>query len=319
MKTKTEAKRKSKNILVFTVCFVFLALSAIIFKLFGPSMSELDALASSAYLNAQYSLGLINESGRNDIAVHYLYVGQGDCEIVVCEGHSMLIDAGESGNERKVIDYLHNCGITTIDYVVPTHPHSDHIGALPYVMDSFKVKNVLMASLPEELVPTYYCYSQLLNYISDSEINVITARTGIKFNLGSAEVTVIAPVDYGSDLNNNSIVLRVDYKGGSYIFQADAELEEEESILASGIDIDCDVIKIGHHGGASSSNEKYLKAVSPEIAVISCGKDNEYGHPHSKTTKRIKVYTENIYRTDLLSDIVVAYDGKEYKVYFNQK
>lgn len=319
MQSQTKEKRKSKKLLIFAFCFFLVFLAGIIFKFFGPNISEIDEKVSSAYSDIRYSLGLMDDSGQNDIAVHFLYVGQGDCEIIICEGHTMLIDAGESGNEQKVTDYLHNCGITTLDYVVPTHPHSDHIGALPYVIDSFKVKNILMASLPDELVPTYYCYSKLLNSVSDSDINVITARSGIKFSLGGAMVTVIAPYEYGSDLNNNSIVIRVDYKGGSFLFQGDAELEEEESILSSGIDIDCDVIKIGHHGGSSSSNEKYLKAVSPEIAVISCGKNNEYGHPHDKTTKRIRVYTDNIYRTDLLSDIVISYNGKEYKVYFDQK
>ena len=316
---QSKQKGKGKKALIFAVCFFLVLSAAIIFKVFGPDISEIDEYVSSAYLNAQYSLGLINDYGRNDIAVHYLYVGQGDCELVVCEGQAMLIDAGESGNEKKVIDYIHNCGITTLDYVVATHPDSDHIGAMPYVIDSFNVKNIVMTALPEELEPDYYCYSQLQYYISESKINAITARAGIKFRLGGADVTVVAPVNYGSDLNNNSIVLRVDYKGGSYIFQADAGFEEEDSILNSGIDIDCDVIKIGHHGSDSSSNEKYLKTVSPEIAVISCGKDNDYGHPHDKTTARIKKYTKNIYRTDLLSDIVVAYDGEKYKVYFDKE
>ena len=318
MRAKTGEKRKSKKAIVIFACVLLLAAAAVVFNNFGPGFSQLEEYVSSAYLDSQYSLGLINDYGKNDIAVHYLYVGQGDCEIIICEGHAMLIDAGESGNEKKIIDYLHNCGITTLEYVVATHPHSDHIGAMPYVMDSFTVKNIVMTSLPEEQIPTYYCYSQLVNLISDSKINLITARAGIKFLLGSAEITVIAPVEYGSDLNNNSIVLRVDYKGGSFIFQGDAELEEEESILSAGLNIDCDVIKIGHHGGSSSSNEMYLKKVTPEIAVISCGKNNEYGHPHENTLRRIKTYTDNIYRTDLLSDIVVTFDGKNYKVYYNK-
>ena len=323
MQEKKGQKGNSKKIIILSLCFLLTVSALLVFKFFGPGFSEIEEFISSAYQEAQYSLGLINEYGRNDIAVHYLYVGQGDCEIVVCEGHAMLIDSGESGNENKIIDYLHKCGITTLEYVVATHPHSDHIGAMPYVLDSVNAKNLVMTGLPEELVPTYYCYNQLINIVSDSDINLIIARAGIRFFLGSAEVTILAPVDYGTDLNtdlnNNSIVLRIDYKGGSYIFQGDAELEEEESILNANLNIDCDVIKIGHHGGSSSSNEKYLKAVTPEIAVISCGKNNEYGHPHDKTLNRIKVYTDKIYRTDLLSYIVVTYDGKKYNVYFNNQ
>ncbi|MBR4765785.1 MAG: MBL fold metallo-hydrolase, partial [Clostridia bacterium] len=98
--------------------------------------------------------------------MHYLYVGQGDCEIVVCEGHAMLIDSGESGNENKIIDYIHKCGITSLEYAVATHPHSDHIGAMPYVLESVKVKNLVMTGLPDLLVPTYYCYNQLINIVS---------------------------------------------------------------------------------------------------------------------------------------------------------
>ncbi|MBR0120157.1 MAG: MBL fold metallo-hydrolase [Clostridia bacterium] len=316
MQTKTEQKRKNKNPLIIIICVLLLVAAAAVFSFFGPDLSEIEEFASSAYRRAGHSLGLVNDYGENGIAVHYLYVGQGDCEIVICDGHAMLIDSGEAGNENKIIDYLHTCGISELDYAVATHPHSDHIGSMPAVLENINTKNILMTSLPYELIPSSWCYSSLLSVISESKINFIEARAGLMFNLGGASVTVIAPAVYGSDLNNTSIILRVDYKGGSYIFQGDAELEEEDSVLGTGVDIDCDVIKIGHHGASTSSGEKYLKAVSPKIAVISCGKNNEFGHPHDSTVKRIKFYTYRIYRTDLLSDITVVFDGKEYKIYY---
>jgi competence protein ComEC len=312
-------KRKGKKrILAVLIAVAVIVAASALLQRFLPSFSKADDYVSSVYNEVGQSLGL-TEGVDDGLYVRFIDVGQGDCELIVCDGKVMLIDAGEFGNETKVINTLKGLGIKTIDYAVATHPHSDHIGALAEVLAEFTVRNYLTYKLPAELVPDAYYYTKLVCEIEEAGANTVYAKPGMIFMLGGAKVTVVGPVDVSDNLNNMSIVLRVDYGNTSYLFEGDAEREEELGIIASGADVDCDVLKIGHHGGDSSTSDEYLKAVTPGIAVISCGKSNDYGHPHDTVLRRLSLFTENIYRTDIYSDIVVSSDGKTYKVTYADK
>ena len=313
--TNRDQKRKNKlrYLIVVLVAAVALTVAEYI-----TTMNEDDKAASevsNAFDSAYESAQIIEEADKNDgIAVHYIDVGQGDCSLIVCGEYTVLIDAGERGNEDNVIEYLYSYGIDELDYVVATHPHSDHVGSLDEVIETFRVKNVIMPRLTEVNTPSNSIYSDLLKAVKASKAKVIAAKAGNEYVLGNAVMTVLGPVYQSDNLNNMSVVVRIDYGESSFLFQGDAEIDEENDILETGADIDCDVLKVGHHGSYTSSSANYLKKVTPEIAVISCGVDNDYDHPHDKPLKRIRKHTEEIYRTDLCSDIVIISDGETYEI-----
>ena len=252
--------------------------------------------------------------------VHYIDVGQGDCELVECDGKYMLIDAGENGHENDVINYLTKLGVEKLDYVVASHQHSDHIGGLEEVLAEFKADNIIMPRLTKEQTPTNSTYKAFLKAVQASGAKVVEAKVGAKYTLGTSSFEILGPVtNDAEDINNMSAVMRLDYGENSFLFTGDAETEEELEILDNGADLDCDVLKAGHHGSSTSSHKKFVAAVTPEICVISCGKDNDYGHPHDKAVDRIKKQTDEIYRTDICGDIVIESDGVNLSVsYENQ-
>lgn len=314
-RTNKEQKRKNKLIYLLIVFIVAVAVAVSEYMMTKDSTEPSEDGISSAFDSAYESAQIIEgDSGNDGIAVHFIDVGQGDCSLIVCGDYTVLIDAGERGNEDNVTEYLRNYGIDELDYVVATHPHSDHVGSLDEVIEAFKVKNVIMPRLTEVNTPSNSIYSDLLKAVKASGAKVIAAKSGNKYALGDAVMTVLGPVNQSDNLNNMSVVVRVDYDESSFLFQGDAEIDEENDILETGADIDCDILRVGHHGSYTSSSANYLKQVTPEIAVISCGIDNDYDHPHDKPLKRIKKHTQEIYRTDLCSDIVITSDGETYEI-----
>lgn len=252
--------------------------------------------------------------------VHYIDVGQGDCELIECDGKYMLIDAGENGHETEVINYLNSHKITKLDYVVASHHHSDHIGGLAEVFEEFEVDNVIMPRITKDQTPTNSTYKAFTKALKASGAKVIEAKPGTIYDLGGGKVEILGPVTVDvEDLNSTSVVMRFDYGSNSFLFTGDAETDEEKSILANGANVDCDVLKVGHHGSTTSSGKKFLDAVSPSICVIPCGAGNDYGHPHKEIVERLKNYTDDTYRTDICGDIVITSDGVKLTVgYENQ-
>lgn len=190
-----------------------------------------------------------------------------------------------------------------------THPHSDHIGGMADVIESFSVGNVILSPATH----TTKTYTNMLTAIDQSGAKVTLGVAGTEiFSDGELSAVVIAPVteDY-SDLNNSSVVIMLTYGEKKFLFTGDAEEDEERTITA---DVDCDVLKVGHHGSSTSTGSAFLTAASPEYAVISCGAGNSYGHPHTETINKLKKAEINIYRTDLQGDIVMTCDGKNISV-----
>ena len=260
------------------------------------------------------------QSERGVCKVHYIDVGQGDCELIECDGKYMLIDAGENGHETEVRNYLDSLNIKKLDYVIASHQHSDHIGGLVEVLTEYEVANVIMPKLTKEQTPTNSTYSDFVKALQKSGAKVISAKPGATYELGGATFEVLGPVSNNAeDINSMSVMVRLDYGSNSFLFTGDAETDEEGEILETGANLDCDVLKVGHHGSTTSSGKKFLDAVSPSICVISCGADNKYGHPHKEITKRLAKYTDETYRTDICGDIVITSDGANLTVeYKNQ-
>ena len=261
-----------------------------------------------------------NTTEHKDFKVHYIDVGQGDCSLVEADGNFMLIDAGENGHEQQVINYLRSVGVQKLDYVIATHQHSDHIGGMPEVLEEFAVDNIIMPRLTEAQTPTNSTYTAFLKAVKNSGAKVIASKPDAVYTLGSGSFILLGPVtNDAEDINNMSVFVKVSYGMNTFLFTGDGETEEELEVLDTGADLDCDVLHAGHHGSYTSSCKDFLAAATPEICVISCGADNDYGHPHDAAIKRIKKYTDEIYRTDICGSIVIQSDGKELSVsYENQ-
>lgn len=246
----------------------------------------------------------------SELKVHFLDVGQGDSIFIeLPDNKTMLIDASEKEYADRITTYIYSCGYNSLDYVVATHPHSDHIGGMADVIGSFSVGNVILSPATH----TTKTYTNMLTAIDNSGAKVTLGTAGTElFSDGDLSAVVIAPVtEEYSDLNNSSVMIMLTYGEKKFLFTGDAEEEEEYTVTA---DVKCDVLKVGHHGSSTSTSGAFLTAASPEYAVISCGAGNSYGHPHTETIDKLKKAGVNIYRTDLQGDIVMTCDGKNITV-----
>lgn len=242
-----------------------------------------------------------------DMKVHFLDVGQADCIIIESDGHFMIVDAGNNDDGTMVVNYLKKLGVTTLDYVIGTHPHEDHIGGLDHVIRSFDVGTVI---LPEK-THTTVTFSEVVDAIMDKDMSITVPIVGTEYNIGNGTFTIIAPnKDYKDELNNWSVGIKLTNGNNSFVMCGDGEIEAEYDVCDNGIDISGDVLKVGHHGSDTSTSEAFLKAVSPEFAVISVGVENQYGHPASDTLEKLKDRNIKYFRTDEQGTIVATSNGR---------
>lgn len=243
------------------------------------------------------------------LSVHFIDVGQGDCIFIKIGDNTMLIDSGEKNNDKKIIKYLRNNGVDRVDYIIATHPHSDHIGAMETIIESFEIKNVIMPRLSEQNMPTTKGYENFLIAVKNSGANVIAATPFNEYEFGDANFAILSPSNQSKNLNNMSVVIKLSFGDTSFLFTGDAESQVEQELISSGYDIRSNVLKMGHHGSNTSNTERFLQAVNPSFSVISCGKDNSYGHPHEEVVELLNKYDINYKRTDKNGIIVVGSDG----------
>lgn len=249
-------------------------------------------------------------SGQN-LTVHFLDVGQGDSILLEIDGKSMLIDSGESDQGKVVTAYLQDQGISTLDYVVATHPHSDHIGGMNEILNNFQVEHFIDSGYPH----TSKTYENMLTTIDQKNIPFQVAQAGQKIDFDPAvDIEILNPAKtYSEDLNENSVVLKVTYGTTSFLLMGDAGLETEERIMKAGYNVDSDILKVGHHASRSGSGASFISAVSPEASVIEVGAGNDYGHPHAEILEKLQKASK-VYRTDLDGTITVTTDGSTYTV-----
>lgn len=251
-------------------------------------------------------------SASGTLEVYFFDVGQGDSELIrLPGGENILIDAGTSSTEDELVGELRSLGAETLDLVVATHPHADHIGGMAAVIDAFDVRQVVMPRISESDTPTTKTYENLLQSIADKGLTITPAEPGDELlSSGGAVLTVLAPngEDYG-DLNNYSVVLRLTYGEDSFLFTGDAEEASEEEMLSLDWPLTATVLKCGHHGSETSTSPSFLDAVSPQYAVISCGVDNDYGHPDAVTLEKLEAAGVEVFRTDRQGTILASTEG----------
>lgn len=241
---------------------------------------------------------------------HFLSVGEGDAALIICDGHAMLIDGGEPKYSDLIYAYLKEHSVSSLDLIVATHPHADHIGGLSAALSAYPAGEVWcpVASWGSKAFASFMKYAELRG------LHPRRPAVGECFSLGSALVRVLAPIAVTDDMNNSSIVLRIEYGQTSFLFTGDMEREEELSLLETQAELSSTVLKVGHHGSGNATCYPFLREVSPTIAVISVGTPNPYSHPHESVLSRLRDAGARVYRTDLQGHIVITSDGERVTV-----
>lgn len=251
---------------------------------------------------------LIGCDKKSLLSIHMIDVGQGDSILVQTPTNkNILIDVGDEDSENIIISYLRQKRIKTIDIIIATHPDSDHIGSLDNIIKKFNVNSIYM---PEQSTDSE-AYQNLINSCTDKNLSIQHLYKNDVLNIdNNINIYVLSPSYIQEESNLNSIVFKLTFNDNSFLFMGDAEEENEKEILHSFKLNNINFIKIGHHGSNSSSSLEFIKKISPDIAAISCGYKNQYGHPHREVINNLKQNHVSIYRTDRIGDIVFYSDGE---------
>lgn len=260
-------------------------------------------MISCVYVISDDVKASVNSSSMME--VHYINVGQGDCTLIKCGTQTMLIDAGDNNQGTKIQLYLKKQGIKKLDYFIITHPDADHCGGADVILYKFDCDTIIMPNCTND-TNTYRDVVDTMKYKGYKTTFPVVGQT---YTLGSAMFTILGPTENNANINNNSVVILLRNGNTSFLFAGDAEYEEERCILNTGLPIKCDVMHIAHHGSDSATSDEFFMAAAPQSCVISCGKDNKYGHPHSGVMNKIKNLGCDLYRTDEQGNIIATSDG----------
>ena len=246
----------------------------------------------------------------SSFTVNFIDVGQALSVLVTCDGQSMLYDGGNVADGSLVVSYLQSAGVSRLEYVICSHAHEDHVGGLAAVLAKFPAGHVYAPVTENDT----QCFQDFVKYTQQQGLSVEIPPVGTSWQLGSATVQVIGPVAQYDDTNDTSLVVRVDYGSTSLLLTGDMEQKAEDDLVASGAPLDADILQVGHHGSETSTGYVFLNAVLPEVAVISVGAGNSYGHPSENTLSRLRDAGADVWRTDLAGTVTITSDGTNYTV-----
>ena len=243
-----------------------------------------------------------------ELVIHFLDVDQADCMLLIAGETTVLIDGGNTPTATDVLKYLERFGVEQIDLMVSTHPHGDHLGGLPTVLSAIPTDAIWCADSTYDT----YLYKNFTQLVAQKGFNISHPEPGTIFKEGALTITVLGPLnsaDTYTDLNDTSLVLMVQYGQRKFLFTGDMEAYAEQELVNARLSLKADVLKVGHHGSYSSTSQVFLDKVDPEYGIISCGRNNEYGHPHDAPMHRLERSEVELYRTDLMGSVVLVTDG----------
>lgn len=298
--------KKQRKLIAYILAFLIFAISVFVLEI-------TDTISLNQIKNAFGAIDGVTPVD-SDFAVYYLDVGQSDCTIVTCDEEVLMIDCGTLNQLNTIRQSLLSLDIKKIDYMVISHQHDDHMGSATEIINDYNVENFIMPRLAQSNNVTSKTYNVLINTINDNNITKIPAQNCKEFMIGEARVEILSPNSQSNNLNNMSVVLKITYGETEFLFQGDSETKIENDLIRADYDIDVDVLKIGHHGSKTSTSSKYLEATSPEIAVISSGYGNNYGHPNGEILKRLDGSEITTFITSLNGDIVISSNGEKITV-----
>lgn len=292
--------KKQKKKLVEFVCAVLIFLGIFIYQEFFES----PELKEESQFRQTENIKEVNLEGNSNLKIYFIDVGQADCILINNNGEYALIDAGNNEDGKKLVTYFNNLGINSFKFAIGTHAHEDHIGGMDDIIKNFSIEHFFMP----DVITTTKTFEDVLNALEDKKLLFETPEVDATFSLADSKFTVLYIGTDKTDLNDSSIVLKMQYKDTSYLFMGDATSKVEKEILDK--DITSDVLKVGHHGSQYSSTAQFLKKVNPKYAIIPVGKGNSYGHPRSVTISKLEKMGTKIYRTDKDGTIILNSDGK---------
>ncbi|MBQ7861470.1 MAG: MBL fold metallo-hydrolase [Clostridia bacterium] len=246
----------------------------------------------------------VNPNADGAVYLHIIDVGQGSSTLIQQGNEGILIDAGESDYGKVVSDYINACGVDTLKYVVASHPHSDHIGGLPAVLRNYDVGEVLMPEIDEANLPATRVYELFLDTVAERGFSASYCEVGDIYRMGDVTMQILGPVTQIKDLNNMSAICKLSVGDTDVMVLGDAETKELKSVYKHGGNFESELLLMGHHGSSTSLYYDFLYEVDPLEAVISCGRDNSYGHPHEETITYLEENDIEYWRTDYSGDIV---------------
>lgn len=282
------AKRRKKDVksLIYSIIVLLLLVA-------GYFFNNMDNTSSNSETT--------NSTG--ELLVYFIDVGQAD-SIYIKDGNSnMLIDAGNNADGPLLMKYLESLGVKEFKYAVGTHAHEDHIGGMDDIIKNFTIDNYLMSSA----VSSSKTFEDVLDALNDKKVSPTIPKIGDKFTLENANFEVLSVGDDDSDLNDTSVVLKMTYNNTCTLFMGDASSNVEKNLLDK--DINCQVLKVGHHGSRYSSSDEFIKTVKPAYGIIMVGKDNKYGHPTKKTLDILNKHNVTLHRTDKEGTIIMKIKG----------
>lgn len=289
---KSKRRKPTKKKITLFSAAIIIAISAILSLLF-PNVFNVKNTAIEASQGASTK-------------VHFIDIGQGDSVLLQSGGSFALIDAGDIKSKQRLIAYLTAANVKALDYLIITHGHADHIGAVDEVIKNFDVKQILLPQFEKAPMPTTAVFENMLSLIEQNNISAEIMTAGSSFGLGTGTIEILSDGIESDNQNNISPFVKFTSEKLVYLSAGDAEKASEKEILNNTINLNANVFKASHHGSSTSNTKQLLAAVTPKVAVISCGLENDFGHPHKEVLNAFKAVNASVYRTDK-SGAVIAY------------
>ena len=260
---------------------------------------------------ASFYIDNLSDKLSDKLSVHFIDVGQADSALLLCRGESMLIDGGNAADSSLLFSYLKKLNVASIDYMICSHAHEDHVGGLSAPLSTMEVKNVFAPKKES----TSKAYNNFKTKVAEQGLEMIHPQSGDTISFGGCIVEFFVPSGLGSsNMNNTSIICKITFGNTLFLFTGDAEREEEQNIIEQGCNLRADVLKVGHHGSETSTSYVFLREVMPKYSVISVGKKNSYGHPSEVVISRLSDEGSEVYRTDINGDIIMESNGNNISI-----